>query len=60
MRIKRRHPTILRPFVVACVISAVNIAVFAQSKESQTPLQRQIEVQKNRLASADAEEQAAQ
>jgi len=38
------------------VISAVNIAVFAQSKESQTPLQRQIEVQKNRLTSADAEE----
>jgi len=56
MRIKRRHPTILRPFAMACVISAVNIAVFAQSKESQTPLQRQIEVQKNRLTSADAEE----
>ena len=56
MRIKRRHPTILLPFAVACVISAVNIAAFAQPKESQTPLQRQIEVQKNRLTSADAEE----
>src|SRR5213080_128174 len=56
MRIKRRHPTVFLPFAVACVISAVNIAVFAQSKESQTPLQRQIEVQKNRLTSADAEE----
>ena len=56
MRTKRRHPTILVPFAVACVISAINIAAFAQPKESQTPLQRQIEVQKNRLASADAEE----
>src|SRR5256886_13928995 len=56
MRIKRRHRTILRPFAVACVISAMNIAAFAQPKESQTPLQRQIEVQKNRLTSADAEE----
>ncbi|HXI24043.1 MAG TPA: HEAT repeat domain-containing protein, partial [Pyrinomonadaceae bacterium] len=56
MRIKRRHPTILLPFAVACMISAVNIAAFAQPKESQTPLQRQIEVQRNRLTSADAEE----
>jgi len=56
MRIKRRHPTILLPFAVACMMSAVNIAAFAQPKESQTPLQRQIEVQKNRLTSADAEE----
>ena len=56
MRITRRHRTMLRPFAVAFVISAVNIAAFAQPKESQTPLQRQIEVQKNRLISADAEE----
>src|SRR2546423_10542383 len=55
MRIKRKHPTILLPFAVACMISAANISAFAQPKE-QTPLQRQIEVQKNRLTSADAEE----
>src|ERR1041384_4524167 len=56
MRIMLRHPTILITFALACMISAVNIAVFADSKESQTPLQRQIEAQKNRLTSADAEE----
>jgi HEAT repeat protein len=56
MRIKRRHPTILLPFAAACVISAMNISAFAQPKEPQTPLQRQIEVQRNRLTSADAEE----
>lgn len=56
MRIMRRHPTIVLRFAVACVISAASMAAFAQPKESQTPLQRQIEVQKNRLSSADAEE----
>jgi HEAT repeat protein len=56
MRIMRRHPTILLPFAVACVISAIDIAASAQPKEPQTPLQRQIEVQKNRLTSANAEE----
>jgi len=55
MRIKRTHPTILLPFVVACLISAVNMSALAQPKE-QTPLQRQIEVQKNRLTATDAEE----
>ena len=53
---KRRHPTILLPFAVAGMISVVSIASSAQPKESQTPLQRKIEVQKNRLTSADAEE----
>src|SRR5437764_6282259 len=56
MRIKRRHPTIFWPFAVACMLSAASVASFAHAKESQTPLQRQIEVQKNRLTSADAEE----
>ena len=56
MRMKRSHSKILLPFALACVISALNIAAFAQAKESQTPLQRRIEVQKNRLTSTDAEE----
>ena len=40
----------------ACVISAESIDAFAQPDKSQTPLQRQIDVQKQRLSSADAEE----
>jgi HEAT repeat protein len=55
MRIKRKHPQIFLPIAVACLISAMNISASAQSKE-QTPLQRQIEVQKNRLTSTEAEE----
>src|SRR5437762_788914 len=56
MRVKQRYPTIVLPFVVACIMFSVNMAAFAQSKESQTPLQRHIEVQTNRLTSADADE----
>ena len=37
------------------MFGVVKVEAFAQSKE-QTPLQRQTAVQKNRLASADAEE----
>jgi HEAT repeat protein len=41
---------------MAGLVCVVNIAAFAQPKESQTPLQRRIEIQKQRLTSADAEE----
>ena len=56
MRNKRTFRTILMSFVVAWMLAAVSVAADAQAKNSLTPLQRQIELQKQRLSSADAEE----